>query len=167
MAGLSMVGGVRSSNSNKWIGMRASANLPHRELSCTSHSTTAIAITIAIAIAIVNCSKGSIATRDIILRIIQVVFAHLTTSRSTCLRLNPNSRKSVTHNQQLPALSSRLPSPCRARRRTTLRRIADLSLQYLDRRLFVQLNGSRKVIGVLRGYDVLTHHTITLDMSFF
>ncbi|KAG9587410.1 hypothetical protein KCU97_g8800, partial [Aureobasidium melanogenum] len=25
---------------------------------------------------------------------------------------------------------------------------------YLDRRLFVQLNGSRKVIGVLRGYDV-------------
>ena len=28
------------------------------------------------------------------------------------------------------------------------------STQYLDRRLFVQLNGSRKVIGVLRGYDV-------------
>jgi hypothetical protein len=28
------------------------------------------------------------------------------------------------------------------------------SIQYLDRRLFVQLNGSRKVIGVLRGYDV-------------
>lgn len=27
-------------------------------------------------------------------------------------------------------------------------------LQYLDKRLFVQLNGSRKVIGVLRGYDV-------------
>lgn len=27
-------------------------------------------------------------------------------------------------------------------------------IQYLDRRLFVQLNGSRKVIGVLRGYDV-------------
>ena len=26
--------------------------------------------------------------------------------------------------------------------------------QYLDRRLFIQLNGSRKVIGVLRGYDV-------------
>ncbi|KAI4744396.1 hypothetical protein E4T50_05284 [Aureobasidium sp. EXF-12298] len=26
--------------------------------------------------------------------------------------------------------------------------------KYLDRRLFVQLNGSRKVIGVLRGYDV-------------
>lgn len=26
--------------------------------------------------------------------------------------------------------------------------------QYLDKRLFVQLNGSRKVIGVLRGYDV-------------
>ncbi|KAL9610207.1 MAG: hypothetical protein Q9167_005084 [Letrouitia subvulpina] len=26
--------------------------------------------------------------------------------------------------------------------------------QYLDKRLFVQLNGSRKVIGTLRGYDV-------------
>jgi hypothetical protein len=30
----------------------------------------------------------------------------------------------------------------------------DPLLQYLDKRLFVQLNGSRKVIGVLRGYDV-------------
>lgn len=30
----------------------------------------------------------------------------------------------------------------------------DPRLQYLDKRLFVQLNGSRKVIGVLRGYDV-------------
>ena len=29
--------------------------------------------------------------------------------------------------------------------------------QYLDKRLFVQLNGSRKVIGVLRGYDVCYH----------
>ena len=29
-----------------------------------------------------------------------------------------------------------------------------LNSQYLDKRLFVQLNGSRKVIGVLRGYDV-------------
>lgn len=27
-------------------------------------------------------------------------------------------------------------------------------VQYLDKRLFVQLNGSRKVIGILRGYDV-------------
>ncbi|KAG9617037.1 hypothetical protein KCV04_g15476, partial [Aureobasidium melanogenum] len=32
---------------------------------------------------------------------------------------------------------------------------------YLDRRLFVQLNGSRKVIGVLRGYDVFLN--IVLD----
>jgi small nuclear ribonucleoprotein (snRNP)-like protein len=30
----------------------------------------------------------------------------------------------------------------------------EIILQYLDKRLFVQLNGSRKVIGVLRGYDV-------------
>ena len=29
--------------------------------------------------------------------------------------------------------------------------------KYLDKRLFVQLNGSRKVIGVLRGYDVRLH----------
>jgi len=27
-------------------------------------------------------------------------------------------------------------------------------LQYMEKRLFVQLNGNRKVIGVLRGYDV-------------
>ncbi|KAK9476534.1 hypothetical protein V1514DRAFT_336487 [Lipomyces japonicus] len=26
--------------------------------------------------------------------------------------------------------------------------------KYMDKRLFIQLNGSRKVIGVLRGYDV-------------
>ncbi|QPC66477.1 hypothetical protein HYE67_008708 [Fusarium culmorum] len=32
---------------------------------------------------------------------------------------------------------------------------------YLDKRLFVQLNGSRKVIGVLRGYDVFLN--IVLD----
>lgn len=34
-------------------------------------------------------------------------------------------------------------------------------LQYLDKRLFVQLNGSRKIIGVLRGYDVFLN--IVLD----
>ncbi|KAG2167661.1 hypothetical protein D6C84_00325 [Aureobasidium pullulans] len=33
--------------------------------------------------------------------------------------------------------------------------------KYLDRRLFIQLNGSRKVIGVLRGYDVFLN--IVLD----
>lgn len=36
------------------------------------------------------------------------------------------------------------------------------SFQYLDKRLFVQLNGSRKVIGVLRGYDVRTILRLTL-----
>jgi hypothetical protein len=30
-----------------------------------------------------------------------------------------------------------------------------LNPKYMDKRLFVQLNGSRKVIGVLRGYDVV------------
>ncbi|KAK8034205.1 hypothetical protein PG993_009200 [Apiospora rasikravindrae] len=34
-------------------------------------------------------------------------------------------------------------------------------IQYLDKRLFVQLNGSRKVIGILRGYDVFLN--IVLD----
>ncbi|KAK6815730.1 LSM domain-containing protein [Apiospora arundinis] len=33
--------------------------------------------------------------------------------------------------------------------------------KYLDKRLFVQLNGSRKVIGILRGYDVFLN--IVLD----
>ncbi|KAF5988276.1 small nuclear ribonucleoprotein G [Fusarium coicis] len=35
------------------------------------------------------------------------------------------------------------------------------SSSYLDKRLFVQLNGSRKVIGILRGYDVFLN--IVLD----
>jgi len=33
--------------------------------------------------------------------------------------------------------------------------------RYLEKRLFVQLNGSRKVIGILRGYDVFLN--IVLD----
>ncbi|EHK40253.1 LSM domain-containing protein [Trichoderma gamsii] len=33
--------------------------------------------------------------------------------------------------------------------------------KYLDKRLFVQLNGGRKVIGVLRGYDVFLN--VVLD----
>ncbi|KAF4548319.1 Small nuclear ribonucleoprotein G [Elsinoe fawcettii] len=33
--------------------------------------------------------------------------------------------------------------------------------KYLDKKLFVQLNGSRKVIGILRGYDVFLN--IVLD----
>ncbi|KAI9648007.1 hypothetical protein NHQ30_002635 [Ciborinia camelliae] len=40
-------------------------------------------------------------------------------------------------------------------------RDATRRLEYLDKRLFVQLNGSRKVIGVLRGYDVFLN--IVLD----
>lgn len=27
-------------------------------------------------------------------------------------------------------------------------------LQYMEKRVFVQLNGNRKVLGILRGYDV-------------
>ncbi|KAI6251553.1 Small nuclear ribonucleoprotein G [Erysiphe necator] len=33
--------------------------------------------------------------------------------------------------------------------------------KYLEKRLFVQLNGSRKVIGLLRGYDVFLN--VVLD----
>jgi hypothetical protein len=29
-----------------------------------------------------------------------------------------------------------------------------LLLQYMEKRVFCQLNGNRKVIGILRGYDV-------------
>lgn len=53
-----------------------------------------------------------------------------------------------------PALFPSLPDPIRAHANSRL-------LQYLDKRLFVQLNGSRKVIGVLRGYDVFLN--IVLD----
>jgi small nuclear ribonucleoprotein G len=34
----------------------------------------------------------------------------------------------------------------------------------MDKRLFVQLNGSRKVVGVLRGYDVFLN--IVLDEAY-
>ncbi len=39
-------------------------------------------------------------------------------------------------------------------KKATENKWTDMTMQYLDKRLFVQLNGSRKVIGVLRGYDV-------------
>ncbi|KAL2063428.1 hypothetical protein VTL71DRAFT_5233 [Oculimacula yallundae] len=42
-----------------------------------------------------------------------------------------------------------------------IERVPNPISQYLDKRLFVQLNGSRKVIGVLRGYDVFLN--IVLD----
>jgi small nuclear ribonucleoprotein (snRNP)-like protein len=40
----------------------------------------------------------------------------------------------------------------------------DLTAQYLDKKVFVQLNGSRKVVGVVRGYDVFLN--IVLDDAF-
>ncbi|KAF4592403.1 LSM domain-containing protein [Ophiocordyceps camponoti-floridani] len=36
--------------------------------------------------------------------------------------------------------------------------------KYLDKKLFVQLNGSRKVVGILRGYDVFLN--VVLDEAF-
>ncbi|KLU82140.1 sm snRNP core protein Smg1 [Magnaporthiopsis poae ATCC 64411] len=36
--------------------------------------------------------------------------------------------------------------------------------KYLDKKVFVQLNGSRKVVGVVRGYDVFLN--IVLDDAF-
>jgi small nuclear ribonucleoprotein G len=45
------------------------------------------------------------------------------------------------------------------------RRRAANTRQYLDKRLFVQLNGSRKVIGVLRGYDVRSRSSFARGIS--
>ena len=39
--------------------------------------------------------------------------------------------------------------------------------KYLDKRLFVQLNGSRKVIGVLRGYDVRPSPRHSFSLQFY
>jgi small nuclear ribonucleoprotein G len=39
------------------------------------------------------------------------------------------------------------------------------SFQYLDKRLFVQLNGTRKVIGILRGYDVRLSSALCATLS--
>ncbi|KAK5954936.1 Serine/threonine-protein kinase smg1 [Knufia fluminis] len=36
--------------------------------------------------------------------------------------------------------------------------------KYMEKRLFVQLNGNRKVIGILRGYDVFLN--IVLDEAY-
>lgn len=53
-----------------------------------------------------------------------------------------------------PSLRTRQRGSLEIRNREDEDNPADYRLQYLDKRLFVQLNGSRKVIGVLRGYDV-------------
>lgn len=37
---------------------------------------------------------------------------------------------------------------------TTIRSTLTSSMQYMEKRVFCQLNGNRKVIGILRGYDV-------------
>lgn len=60
---------------------------------------------------------------------------------------------------------SHLPPP------VTSNQLTQTWFQYLDKRLFVQLNGSRKVIGVLRGFDVRipspeTHSNSCLVVSF-
>ncbi|KAF3391480.1 Small nuclear ribonucleoprotein G [Penicillium rolfsii] len=59
--------------------------------------------------------------------------------------------------------------------RTLPNRITDISLpkmpqaqpelkKYMEKRVFCQLNGNRKVIGILRGYDVFMN--IVLDEAF-
>ena len=45
--------------------------------------------------------------------------------------------------------------------------ISKLMVQYMDKRLFVQLNGSRKVVGVLRGYDVSFHSIYWFNVQVF
>lgn len=37
-----------------------------------------------------------------------------------------------------------------------------VDVQYMEKRVFCQLNGNRKVIGVLRGYDVRLTHPLSL-----
>ncbi|KAJ5936671.1 hypothetical protein N7466_003121 [Penicillium verhagenii] len=39
-----------------------------------------------------------------------------------------------------------------------------ITAQYMEKRVFCQLNGNRKVIGILRGYDVFMN--IVLDEAF-
>lgn len=47
------------------------------------------------------------------------------------------------------------------------RSFADNPLQYMEKRVFCQINGNRKVIGVLRGYDVsLRCRFVLLNDSF-
>ncbi len=55
------------------------------------------------------------------------------------------ARATRTEEGVLPVVLSLMLAPAR---------VLTCHVQYLDKRLFVQLNGSRKVIGVLRGYDV-------------
>ncbi|RAH66222.1 putative small nuclear ribonucleoprotein SmG [Aspergillus aculeatinus CBS 121060] len=38
--------------------------------------------------------------------------------------------------------------------------------KYMEKRVFCQLNGNRKVIGILRGYDVFLFMNIVLDEAF-
>jgi small nuclear ribonucleoprotein G len=38
--------------------------------------------------------------------------------------------------------------------------------QYMEKRLFIQLNGNRKVIGILRGYDVGFFPQLILSATF-
>lgn len=37
-------------------------------------------------------------------------------------------------------------------------------VQYMEKRVFCQLNGNRKVIGILRGYDVCVHPMIQTSL---
>ena len=64
--------------------------------------------------------------------------------------IHSNRFNSLTMPQAQPELKKVSTNTWRLDRTTD----ADSVLKYLDKRLFVQLNGSRKVIGVLRGYDV-------------
>ncbi|EKV21800.1 Small nuclear ribonucleoprotein SmG, putative [Penicillium digitatum Pd1] len=45
-----------------------------------------------------------------------------------------------------------------------LKKVSVSHLMYMEKRVFCQLNGNRKVIGVLRGYDVFMN--IVLDEAF-
>ena len=73
---------------------------------------------------------------------LQILRSHRTYSTSlpelpSCLKLSPNSRRCLPNCFYLPR------KPANPK-----------TYQYMEKRLFVQLNGNRKVIGILRGHDV-------------
>ncbi|KAJ5306771.1 hypothetical protein N7508_005786 [Penicillium antarcticum] len=63
---------------------------------------------------------------------------------------------------ELKKVSAALKSPCAFCPETPTDNA--LFLQYMEKRVFCQLNGNRKVIGILRGYDVFMN--IVLDEAY-
>ena len=85
------------------------------------------------------------------------LFQKIPCTKSTNLLIAVTTTHSTSHTmpQAQPELKKvRRPFRHPRRRAADAETNVEPLLKYLDKRLFVQLNGSRKVIGVLRGYDV-------------